>query len=160
MELTLRPVAASDRPALVDVLERTAQFTPDEVEVALELIDEALERGEASSYRVIVALHNDLPVGYVCYGRTPMTDATYDLYWIVVDPTRRGGGVGRRLWGACEAAVRTEGGRLVRIETSSVELYGDTQAFYDRIGFLEVARIPDFYRAGDDLITYTWRAAE
>ena len=162
MDLDLRPVAAADRPVLADILGRTPQFSPDEVEVALELIDEALAQGAATTYRVIVALAQDAagprPVGYVCFGRTPMTDATYDLYWIVVDPALRGGGVGRRLWAACAEAVRSEAGAIVRIETSSVELYGDTQRFYDRIGFVEGARIADFYRPGDDLITYIWRA--
>ncbi|PKN57194.1 MAG: N-acetyltransferase [Deltaproteobacteria bacterium HGW-Deltaproteobacteria-14] len=142
------------------MLARTAQFTDDEVDVALELIDDALERKAASSYRVIVAHHDSVPVGYVCYGRTPMTEATFDLYWIVVEPTLRGGGVGRHLWSACEANVMLEGGRLVRIETSSTELYDGTLAFYDRIGFTEVARIRDFYRLGDDLVTYTWRRAD
>ena len=159
MDVTLRPLAPEDRAALADMLARTAQFTDDEVDVALELIDEALEQGEASSYRVIVAHHDAVPVGYVCYGRTPMTEATFDLYWIVVEPTLRGGGVGKQLWSACEADVMADGGQLVRIETSSTELYGGTLAFYDRIGFAEVARIGDFYRAGDDLVTYTWRRA-
>ena len=162
MELDLRPLIAADRPGLVTILERTAHFNAEEVEVALELIDEAIAHGDVTSYRVIVAVQHgsagDVPVGYVCYGRTPMTAGTFDLYWIVVDPALRGGGVGRRLWAACSAAVQATDGYLVRIETSSVELYADTLAFYDRIGFIEVARIADFYRPGDDLVTYVWRA--
>lgn len=162
MDLALRPVAPADRPALADILARTPHFAPDEVDVALELIDEALERPAETSYRVLVAADPGLPgappVGYVCFGRTPMTDGTFDLYWIVVDPARRGGGIGRRLWEACARAVTADGGTLVRVETSSVELYEDTQRFYERIGLDEVARIADFYRPGDDLVTYTWRA--
>lgn len=159
MDLTVRPLIASDRPALAGILERTPHFAPDEVTVAVELIDDALRGDDASSYRALVAVADGRPVGYVCFGRTPMTDHTFDLYWIVVDPDRRGGGVGKRLWRACADAVCAAGGRLVRVETSSLELYGDTLAFYDRVGLREVARISDFYREGDDLITFVWRAA-
>jgi len=162
MDLDLRFLVASDREALADILARTPHFNAEEVGVALELIDEALTLGDATTYRVIVAADRARagapPVGYVCFGRTPMTAGAFDLYWIVVDPALRGGGVGKRLWTACAEAVVADGGYLVRIETSSVELYGDTQRFYDRIGFREVARIADFYRPEDDLITYVWRA--
>lgn len=160
MDLTVRPLIATDRAALADILERTPHFAPDEVDVALELLDEALGASDATTYRALVAATAGGPVGYVCFGRTPMTEHTFDLYWIVVDPDRRGGGVGKRLWRACADAVCAAGGRLVRVETSSLELYGDTLAFYDRIGLHEVARISDFYREGDDLITFVWHAAD
>lgn len=159
MSVAVRPLEARDRYALAAILERTENFASDEVVVALELIDEALLGPDATTYRVEVATREEdgEVLGYVCFGATPMTEHTYDLYWIVVDPAARGLGVGKRLWEACAERVRREGGRLVRIETSSMESYGATQAFYRRIDFSEVGRIADFYKAGDDLITYVKR---
>jgi len=50
--------------------------------------------------------------------------------------------------------VRHRGGRLMLIETSSQESYGATVAFYERTGYDLVARIPGFYRPGDDKLIY------
>lgn len=156
--MNIRPILPTDRPSLTHILERIEQFRPDEVEVALELIDESLRLGDHTTYRVLVADDAGQVAGYVCFGQTPMTDHTYDLYWIVVDPEIQGRGVGKRLWSGCREAVLAAGGKIVRIETSSTELYGATMAFYDAIGFRLGARIDDFYRDGDALMTYLWRA--
>lgn len=148
-----RALRASDRAALLDILSRTENFRPDEVEVALELIDGSLNDPH-TTYETLVACLDDDVVGYVCFGQTPMTDHTFDLYWIVVDPTRHGNGIGRALYAAMEQALRDRGGRIVRIETASSEGYDNTQAFYRRLGFEELNHIRDFYRDGDDLITF------
>jgi ribosomal protein S18 acetylase RimI-like enzyme len=141
-----------DLPGLQNILDRTANFLPDEVEVARELIYESV--GDAqTTYQTLVA-HNDAPVGYVCFGRTPMTDHTFDLYWIVVDAALQGHGIGRLLYAEMEKMVREQNGKLIRIETSSSEGYDATQAFYHRLGFDELSHIKDFYRDGDALITF------
>ena len=70
-------------------------------------------------------------VGYACWGTSPMTTGTYDLYWIATDPRVQGGGSGRALLEHVEANVRGEGGRMLLIETSSRDDYGKTQHFYE-----------------------------
>jgi ribosomal protein S18 acetylase RimI-like enzyme len=55
--------------------------------------------------------------------------------------------------------LRTGGGKIVRIETSSTELYGSAQRFYDRAGYLLSSRIADFYKDGDDLLTFIRRVS-
>ena len=124
------------------------------MDVALELVDNALENGERD-YVVRVA---DLPdfwvAGYLCFGRTPMTDTTWDLSWVVTHAGARGRGVARALIEAMEAELRVHPGAAVRVETSQQESHGAARRLYDRLGYPEVARFPDFYRAGDDLIVY------
>jgi hypothetical protein len=56
-----------------------------------------------------------------------------------------------------EGELRGRGARTVRVETSSLEGQGGAQRFYQRAGYLEVGRICDFYRPGDDLVTLTKR---
>lgn len=92
--------------------------------------------------------------GYVCFGHTPCTEGTYDLYWIATDPALQGRGVGRTLERAVEEEVRARRGRMVLIETASKDSYAATRAFYDRAGYCEVARVPDFYAPGDDRVIY------
>lgn len=118
--------------------------------VALELIDAAAH--SSPDYVALVAARGAEVLGYVCYGPTPMTDGTFDLYWIASDPRARGLGVGKALVAAMEADLRARQARLVRVETSALESYGGTHAFYAATGYLEEARVKDFYRPGDDLI--------
>jgi len=126
------------------------------VDIALELIDEAVQKKDQSSYKIIVALEpegeEERILGYICFGKTPMTEHTYDLYWIAVDPERRGRGVGNQLLKAMEESLRHNGGRTIRVETSSRETYDGTLEFYTNTGFIMVGRIPKFYQENDDLI--------
>jgi ribosomal protein S18 acetylase RimI-like enzyme len=103
------------------------------------------------------AEHDGELSGFVCYGPTPASDATYDLYWIAVRRDLQGHGVGRALLAYVEDAVRRDGGRLLVIETSGGEHYGATRAFYERVGYHEVARVRDFYDVGEDRLVLVRR---
>jgi GNAT superfamily N-acetyltransferase len=128
------------------------------VSCALELLAAVLDPPEGNTYegRVLVD-DGDRPIAYACFGRTPMTDATYDLYWLVTAAERRGQGLGAALLADVERELRSRSGRTIRVETSSLEGQGGALRFYLRVGYQEVGRIPDFYRPGDDLITLTRR---
>ena len=143
-----------DRETIHWIVASTGSFTPAEIETALELVDEALETGEASGYLVYVLEDAGIAVGYVCIGPTPLTDGTWDLYWIAVERAGQGKGYGRHLVAYTEAEVRRRGGRLLLIETSSQESYGATVGFYERTGYTLVARIPNFYHIGDDKLVF------
>jgi ribosomal protein S18 acetylase RimI-like enzyme len=121
------------------------------VACALELIDGALSN-PLGDYRVRVAELDGRVAGYVCFGPTPMTAGTWDLYWIATHPDCRGRGVAGALVAAMEHELRGLGGRLVRVETSTLDDYGSAHRFYRRHGYPEQARLPDFYKPGDDLI--------
>lgn len=150
----IRGLQRADRSHLADLLARTPEFSPPDVEVALELIDESL--GESSDYEVLVALDDEARgvVGYVCFGPTPMTEGTFDLYWIAVHPEQKGKGVGRALVRAMDAELRTRKARLVRVETESSLEFSSTRAFYDALGYERAAVFADFYRPGVDLVIY------
>src|SRR5262245_30784383 len=155
----IRPLAAGDRKRIDEILRSSANFNPVEVTTALELVDESLAKGEASGY-IIEVVESDATRGvdgYVCYGPTPMTEGTYDLYWIAVDEAMQGRGLGQLLIRRAESEVLRRGGRLLMIETSSKESYGATQRFYDRAGYELAARIRDFYRVGDDKLVFVKR---
>jgi ribosomal protein S18 acetylase RimI-like enzyme len=126
-------------------------FQPYEIDVALELIDAPAESG----YRFFVAELDGRVAGYACFGATPCTDRTWDLYWIAVDPTVHGAGIGWTLMSAVEHAIRQENGRMIVIETASKPAYDRTRAFYLEYGCHEVARVPGFYAVGDDKVVYT-----
>ncbi|HVK72956.1 MAG TPA: N-acetyltransferase [Kofleriaceae bacterium] len=151
--MTVRAPRPDDRDALAAVIASDATFKDEEQAVALELVDDAL--GGESDYELLVAEGPDGAVdGYICFGRTPMTVRTYDLYWIIVHARARGRGLARALIEAMEAELRARGGAQVRVETSETEGYGAARGLYARLGYPEVARLRDFYAPGDALITY------
>lgn len=155
MNRTIRPLLATDRKDVLRILDNAGNFTADEVATARELIDEWLEQGEQSGYLTYVLEEDSLGVlGYVCFGPTPLTESTYDLYWIVVDKSKHRGGVGKRLLKFAEEEVERRGGRLLLIETSSQETYGGTIQFYERTGYALVGRVTDYYKAGDDKLIF------
>jgi ribosomal protein S18 acetylase RimI-like enzyme len=153
-------VRHSDRDAVQTIVERTEFFRADEVNVAVELVDEYLARGLASGYHFVFAENEGAVVGYACYGPIACTVASYDLYWIAVDPTQQGQGIGRQLIQATEAEIAATGGRRIYIDTSGQPKYAPTRAFYERSGFRCAARLVDFYAPGDDRLIYQKIVAE
>jgi len=154
----IRPVKMRDRSRIEEMVVSSDRFNQEEIATALELVDEALERGEKSGYLIVVLEvgKEHPPVkGYACYGPTPLTQGAYDLYWIVTDPAVQGKGFGRRLLEYVERDIVRRGGRMLLIETSSQESYGTTIRFYKRNGYERVARIKDFYRIGDDKLVFS-----
>jgi ribosomal protein S18 acetylase RimI-like enzyme len=138
------------------LLFETGFFRDDEVSVAIELIEAYLAKMD--DYELYTALDEQGVVqGYVCFGLTPMTLSTYDLYWIAVSPTAQGKGVGKKLLTFTAALLQKRNAKLILIETSSQPKYEPTRKFYDKSGCTLEAVIKDFYREGDDKLIYTIR---
>ena len=131
-------------------------FTSEEISVARELIDGALAE-VGGDYRILVATLGGRSslAGYICYGPTPMTEGTWDLYWIASHPSARGKGVAKTLVAHMEEELRRISARLVRVETSTLEGYGAAHSFYQKLAYPVVACIKDFYKVGDDLLIMT-----
>jgi len=142
-------VTERDPRAIERLVASTGMFTTAETAIALELAVERVAKGRSSGYEFIIAEADDKLLGYACYGPTPGTEATFDLYWIVVGPDAQRRGLGRMLLERVETAVRRIGGHSVYVDTSSSEKYEPTRRFYRRTGFRKVAELPDFYRRGD-----------
>lgn len=129
-------------------------FKKEDVDVALELIDIVLTKPDQDDYHIFVFEEDNKILGYHCTGKRPITDAVYDLYWIVVHPQSAGKGIGTKLLDHCEKFVRDRNGRWILAETSSKETYEATRLFYIRNDFNEIARIDDFYSLGEALVVF------
>jgi len=129
-------------------------FTGVETAIAGELVEERVQRGRASGYDFIIAEEAGRIVGYTCYGPIAGTDNRFDLYWIVVAPTRQRTGLGRQLLARTESAIRERGGERLYTETSTTAPYKSTRSYYEALGFKKVAELPDFYRRGDGNLFY------
>jgi len=120
-----------------------------------ELWNDYLTNGEASDYDFLVYRNDDgTALGFACFGHHSLTQGTYDMYWIAVDPAARGRGIGRALIARVEDEVRKLGGRLLIVETSQTDSYAPARALYGSCGYHIEARIRDFYAPNDDLIIF------
>ncbi len=127
---------------------------------ALDLLEAVLDPPDGNTYEARVLIDDDgLVVAYACYGQTPMTLATFDLYWLVTAAAHRGNGLGQTLLALLEQELTLRGAQMLRVETSSLEGKGGARRFYERAGYQLVGLIADFYRPTDDLITLVKRLA-
>lgn len=176
------PLAPRHRSQLEEIVRATGVFSESEIGVAIELFDEAqkadigdgkwemgAQRGDVRpspishlpsphcDYEFVGAFDADLLIGYACFGSTPATDRTYDLYWIAVHPEAQSRGAGAALMTEVERQLEERRARLLVVETSSRDDYAPTRRFYHKRGYAESARLRDFYAPGDDRVILSKR---
>lgn len=151
IDFLLRP---EDVQGIRSLVGRSGVFNEAEIAIAGELAEDALS-GADSSYRF--CFYRDergAPIAYTCYGEIPLTDKRFDLYWIAVDPSYRKQGLAARLLAQTEAAIRQLGGVHLYAETSGTAPYAPARNFYLNQKFIEIARLPDFYRKDDTKVVF------
>lgn len=146
-----RGLDAADRDAIGAISRQVGLFRDDEVPVALEVFDAAV--AGSPDYSALGVEAEGSLAGWICWGPTPCTLGTWDLYWMAVDPARQGLGLGTALVEEMERRIAGRA-RLVIVETAGRPDYAATRSFYEARGYRAVRRIPDFYAPGDDQVTY------
>lgn len=144
-----------DIESVREILVSTGFFYDYEVDIAIELVEENLAKGtEKSGYSFLFMDEGDRTIAFACFGKTPCTAASCDLYWIAVHNDYRGKGLGSQLMKLVEEQVRKQGGKNLWIETSSRPLYEPTRQFYLKEGCTIVAELPDFYGDNDHKVVF------
>lgn len=160
-KVSLAAVPSGKRNRVVEILKSSQLFRDDEVDVALELFDQSAEdeTGTVEQDYTFVGAYDGTGelIGFACYGPTPDTDRTYDLYWIAVDQAAQNTGSGTTLLEEVERRLQERSARMVVVETSSRPDYEGTRNFYLRRGYQEAARVKDFYGPSDGRVIFTKR---
>jgi len=155
MSLSIRTEAeARDRDRVREITLATGMFHAPEVAVAVELVDDRLAKGTRSDYHFLFADAPQGTLGYACYGWNSMTQSSWELYWIAVDPSAQGHGIGRRLLDIVERDVAARGGSRLYVETSGRTAYVPTRAFYLARGYAVGAELPHFYAPDDGKVIF------
>ncbi len=145
----------SDVKSIKEILESTGFFYDYEVDIAIELAQENLAKGEEiSGYIFIIVEEAGNPEAFACYGKTPCTADSFDLYWIAVHENQKGKGIGKQLMKLVEENIAELSGRNIWIETSSRPLYDPTRKFYLNLGCKIVAELPNFYGENDHKVVF------
>ena len=122
--------------------------------VAVELVETRLAKGPGSGYEFVFAEQKGQVVGYACYGPNTLTVASWDLFWIAVEQTLHGQGIGRLLLDEAQRRISAAGGKRIYIETSHRADYAATRGFYERCGYRLEAVLEGFYAPGDSKAIY------
>jgi ribosomal protein S18 acetylase RimI-like enzyme len=147
-------VLPGDREVVREIITSSGFFSPQEVGVAVELVEVRLAQGLRSGYYFLFAEHQGAVVGYTCFGPIPGTAVSFDLYWIAVHNQYRSMGIGTALLTRSERKIARLGGQRVYIETSSRPLYAPTHAFYRAHSYCQAALLEDYYAPGDAKVIY------
>jgi ribosomal protein S18 acetylase RimI-like enzyme len=154
----IRELRAEDKQAVIELVRATKNFSDAETTIAEELIDIVTNNPEQSDYYAYVAEAqtegNARVAGFLLLGPTPATTGTYDMYWIASHPDFYGRGIAQALDEHAMSFVKERGGYWLIAETSSQPNYERTRAFYEKQKYQQLARIPDYYKPGDDLIIF------
>ena len=144
--------------AIMKMTERAAVFNAKEVYTVTELLAGYAEGPEISGYNFLSCrIRPGQVVGYACWGPRELSGNGSDLYWICTDPDVQGKGIGRSLLRKVEEEIIQRNGVWLVIETSDTDHYAPARRLYERCGYTLAMYLPDFYKDGDGLCTYTRR---
>jgi ribosomal protein S18 acetylase RimI-like enzyme len=148
----IRPTHRSDIPALQAVLDATDLFPSD---MLPDMVRGFLSGDETGDLWLTCAV-DDTAVGF-CFARPEqLADGTWNMLAIAVNPEVQGRGYGRDIVAQLERDLAALGGRVLIADTSGTDAFAKTRAFYHRCGYVEEARIRDFWTAGDDKVVF-WK---
>ena len=151
----IREFAHGDCDCVLALLVATGNFNAAEIAVAKELMDIiSTSPGQTDYYGFVHAGTSGELAGFLIIGPVPITTGTWDMYWMAVHPRCYGTGVAQELDSFAEAFVRERGGYWIILETSGQAGYARTRRFFAKQRYRELARIPDFYKPGDDMIMF------
>jgi ribosomal protein S18 acetylase RimI-like enzyme len=153
-------VSDSDREQVRRIVESSGFFSPYEVEVAVELVEERLTKGTRSGYYFLFAEQSGMVVGYICFGPIACTATSYEIYWVAAQRNFHRRGIGKELLQRSECAIAQSGGRRIYIETSLRKQYTPSRLFYEACGYRQEAILNDFYSPGDAKVIYVKECGE
>lgn len=138
----------------LNIARSTEAFMESELEILKEVLED-LQNNKKTSYNLIEDSSSEKLVGFSLFGRTPLTKFTWDIYWVIVEKSTQGKGVGKRLLVKTEEFIREKMARVaIKLETSTQKQYSAARGLYKRVGFQEAGRLPNFYSEGDDMIIF------
>jgi GNAT superfamily N-acetyltransferase len=153
----IRPTARDETDLLVLMAAGTGVFKPLELDTLRELLGDYHTNEGTDGHRAVSIEEVGRVVGFAYFAPTPMTEATWHLYWIVVDKSVQARGIGANLMHFVEAEVKAAGGRVLLIETSALLAYELTRKFYLKLDYEHEATVRDFYADGDHQVIFRKR---
>lgn len=153
----IRPVVPDDIPPLKNIVDATDMFPSAMLD---DMIAGFFSDPDSDEIWLTYDANGGRNAQAIAYCRPEaMTDGTWNLLLIAVDPDSQGKGIGRALVHHIERHLAERNQRVLIVETSGTESLARTRAFYRQCQYDQESRIRDFYADGDDKITF-WKALQ
>ena len=148
----IRPITQADLEDLKNVVDSCELFPS---EYLAEMIDDYLHNPDTQDFWfTCVDNQKAIAIGYCVPEK--FTDGTYNLLAIGVARGAQRKGIAREMMLYIEQYLKEKDGRILIVETSSDDAQAAARNFYTRLGYLQTATIPDFWKEGEDKIVF-WK---
>ena len=152
MNNQIRPITRADLEDLKKVVDSCELFPS---EYLAEMIDDYLYNPDTQDFWfTCVDNQKAIAIGYCVPEK--FTDGTYNLLAIGVARDAQRKGIAREMTLYIEQYLKEKDGRVLIVETSSDDAQAAARNFYTRLGYLQTATIPDFWKEGEDKIVF-WK---
>jgi ribosomal protein S18 acetylase RimI-like enzyme len=153
----IRPTIPEETPALLAIAESTGVFSPLDMKALREVLDDYHEGKDTGTHCLVSYEQDGQVIGFAYYAPASMTDRTWYLWWIAVGKQVQSRGVGKQLLRYLEEDIRNQRGRLLVLETSSLDSYKPTRDFYLRNEYEQAAEVKDYYADGHHMVVFRKR---
>ena len=151
--MKIRPTTHDDIAPLQAVLADTELFPS---EMLPDMVSGFLSDDQSSDIWLTCEADGEA-VGF-CYAvPEELAEGAWNMLAIAIQPTNQGSGCGGAITRHLEAELKGRGQRILLADTSGTNGFARTREFYRKNGYVEEARIRDFWAAGDDKITF-WKS--
>ena len=157
-DANIRVAGSADLERIKEIAVAAGMFSDEEVVFFDEMFAGALD-GSLEGHQWIVAEVETGIIGAAQFAPEPFADRMWNLYFLAVDPSAHGRGIGTALMGHVEAELGSRGEGVARtliVETSSTDEYAGARSFYAGLGYGEEATIREFYGPEDHKVVF-WK---
>ncbi|MGU3163646.1 GNAT family N-acetyltransferase [Vibrio cholerae] len=146
----LRQLQLADKAKMLALVTKTQMFEAEEI---LFIADSF----EANTNGAIWfgSFDNEQMTGVAYCVPMEMTNETWNVLMLLVDPDLHRSGIGKALMRLMESTLTEQGKRLLIVETSSTDDFQTARAFYHAIGYSKQGTIEHYYDNDDHKITFT-----
>ncbi|EPM7999735.1 GNAT family N-acetyltransferase [Vibrio vulnificus] len=148
----LRQLQLADKEKMLELVNKTQMFEAEEVSFIADTFE-----AESSEAIWFGKFDDELMIGVAYCVPMEMTNATWNVLMLLVDPEHHRSGIGRALMQLMESTLIKQGQRLLIVETSSTDDFQTARSFYSAIGYAQQGAIEHYYDDNDHKITFIKR---
>lgn len=155
----IRAATPGDATAVKAIATESGLFGLGELEGFGEVLSGYLSGALSDHHWIVIEAGPGAMIGAAYYAPEPFSDRVWNLHFIAVLPRAQGGGFGGALIAHVEESLRRLGAsaaRVLIVETSGLARFEPTRRFYLEHGYVEEARIREFYGPEDDKVVF-WK---
>lgn len=150
----IRPATPDATSDMIDLLVACRMFDRDDSSFLTELFADFFDSKLSEGHAILVDIEDNILRGLAYCQPMPAADRVWDLTMIAVQPDLQGRGLGAHLITVVEETLRSQGARLLIVDTSATDQYDLTRKFYAKHGYTEEGIIRDYWADGDDKIVF------